>query len=104
MFNNSGNLLDADNWLREIEKKLDLTDCTHEECVVLATHQLIEIARAWWDSFCDSHVDPTDITWNKFTAAFRNHHILEAVMDQTADEFRNLKMGNMKFQEYANKF
>ncbi|XP_072150052.1 uncharacterized protein [Setaria viridis] len=42
--------------------------------------------------------------WNKFATAFRDHHILEAVMDKKANEFRNLKMASMKVQEYAKKF
>ncbi|XP_072146524.1 uncharacterized protein [Setaria viridis] len=103
-FDNSDNPLDADDWLREIEKKLDLTDCMDEECVALATHQLIGTARAWWDSFRDSHVDPMHITWDEFAIAFHEHHIPEVVMDWKADEFCNLKMGNLKVQEYANKF
>ena len=28
----------AEDWLREIEKKLDLTTCTDEECVGVAAH------------------------------------------------------------------
>nr|XP_034586715.1 uncharacterized protein LOC117849260 [Setaria viridis] len=104
MFDNSDYPLDADNWLREIEKKLDLIDCTDKECMVLATHQLIGTACAWWDSFYDSHTDLTHITWEELTEPFHDHHILEAIMDRKADEFHNLKMGNMKVQEYANKF
>jgi hypothetical protein len=30
--------MDADNWLREIEKKLELTEPTEEECVTVAVH------------------------------------------------------------------
>jgi hypothetical protein len=32
--------LDADDWLRVIETKLDLTVYTGEECVAIAAHQL----------------------------------------------------------------
>jgi len=39
--------MDADDWLRMIESKLDLTDCTDEECVVLAVHQLEGTTRSW---------------------------------------------------------
>jgi hypothetical protein len=71
--------MDADNWLREIEKKLELTELTEEECVTVAAHQLIGTASAWWDSYCDSHLDPLHIGWDEFVEAFRSHHILEAV-------------------------
>jgi hypothetical protein len=32
--------LDADDWLRVIETKLDLTVCTGKECVAITAHQL----------------------------------------------------------------
>ena len=35
-----GDPLAAEDWLMEIEKKLDLTTCTDEECVGIAAHQL----------------------------------------------------------------
>jgi hypothetical protein len=30
--------MDADNWLREVEKKLELTELTGEECVTVVAH------------------------------------------------------------------
>jgi hypothetical protein len=38
--------MDADNWMREIEKKLELTKLTEEDCVTMAAHQLICTASA----------------------------------------------------------
>jgi hypothetical protein len=35
-FDHSMDPMDADNWLREIEKKLELTEFTEEECVTVA--------------------------------------------------------------------
>jgi hypothetical protein len=61
--------MDADNWLREIEKKMELTEPTEEECVTVVTHQLIGTASAWWDSYCDSHLDPLHIGWDEFVEA-----------------------------------
>jgi hypothetical protein len=96
--------MDADNWLREIEKKLELTELTEEECVTVAAHQLIGTTSTWWDSYCDSHPDPLHIGWDEFVEAFRDHHIPEAVMDRKADKFRHHKMGGMSVQKYANRF
>jgi iron uptake system EfeUOB component EfeO/EfeM len=94
-FDNSADPMDADNWLREMEKKLELTKLTEEECVTVAAHQLIPTASAWWDSYCDSQLDPLHIGWDEFVEAFRDHQIPEAVMDRKANEFRHLKMGGM---------
>jgi hypothetical protein len=91
-FDHSADLMDANNWLRKIEKKLELTELTEEQCVTVAAHQLISTASVWWDSYCDSHPDPLHIEWDEFVEAFRNHHIPKAVMDRKADDFRHLKM------------
>jgi hypothetical protein len=63
--------MEADDWLRVIETKLDLTNCTDGKCVALAVHQLEGTAKSWWDSYCDSHRDRAHISWEKFARAFR---------------------------------
>ena len=73
----------ADDWLKEMEKKLDLTTFTDDECVGAATHQLIGAARAWWDNFSDSHEDPTNISWDEFAEAFTEYHIPKGIMEST---------------------
>ncbi|CAN6172181.1 unnamed protein product [Urochloa humidicola] len=103
-FDSSSDPLDADDWLKEIEKKLDLTTCTDVECVTFAAHKLTGAARAWWDGYCDSHPDPANISWDEFVEAFTEHHIPEALMDRKAEEFRKLTMGSMTVQEYTHKF
>jgi hypothetical protein len=85
----------AEDWLREMEKKLDLTTCTDEECVGVAAHQLTGAARAWWDGYCDAHDDPGSISW-EFFETFREHHVPEGVMDAKVEEFRNFTQGTLK--------
>ena len=74
-FDHSDDPLQAEDWLRLIEKKLDLTACTDEECVALAAHQLEGTARAWWDNYFYAHENPARISWKDFTEAFRKFHI-----------------------------
>ncbi|WVZ95786.1 hypothetical protein U9M48_041509 [Paspalum notatum var. saurae] len=61
-------------------------------------------ASAWWDSFCATHDDPASITWEEFTLAFREFFVPKEMMMQKAAEFRNLKQGTMRVQEYVNLF
>jgi hypothetical protein len=77
----------AEDWLREIEKKLDLTTCIDKKCVGVAAHQLTSAARAWWDGYCDDHDDPRSISWEEFTKAFSEHHVPEGIMDTKVEEF-----------------
>jgi hypothetical protein len=69
-FSYSDDLLDADDWLRVIETKLDLTICSDKECVAIAVHQLEGPAKSWWNNYTASHPNPTFITWLEFCKAF----------------------------------
>jgi hypothetical protein len=48
IFRGSKEPLDADFWLRTIEKKFDLIQCNDQEKVNYTTHQLRDAAGAWW--------------------------------------------------------
>jgi hypothetical protein len=96
--------MEADDWLRVIETKLDLTNCTDEECVALAVHQLEGTAKSWWDSYYDSHHDPAHISWEEFAGAFREQYVPRQVMIQKAQEFRTMTQGTMKVEEYERHF
>jgi hypothetical protein len=46
-FSYSEDPMDADDWHKIIETKLDLADCNDEECVAIAVHQLEGPAKSW---------------------------------------------------------
>ena len=50
-FSSSTEPMHADDWLRAIGKKLDITQCIDRERVLFASHQLNEPASEWWDNF-----------------------------------------------------
>ena len=77
-----------------MEKKLDLTTCSNEECVGIIAHQLTSGARAWWYSYCDTHANPVHISWEEFIEAFHEHHMPEDVMDAKVGEFHNISQGS----------
>jgi hypothetical protein len=66
-------LVDADDWLKFIEKKLQVIQCGNQERVLLASHQLEGPAADWWDAYEDAHEEPDNINWNEFKAAFMRH-------------------------------
>ncbi|MGL6082369.1 MAG: hypothetical protein ACRC4N_07805, partial [Gammaproteobacteria bacterium] len=96
--------VEADDWLRVIERKLLITQCSDHEKVLYATHQMEGIAAEWWENFCAAHEAPQNITWEEFSAAFRQYHVPEGIMDLKKDEFRALKQGGMSVTDYLNKF
>jgi hypothetical protein len=53
--------MDADDWLKSVEKKLQVIQCNNREKVLLASHQLSGPAADWWDTYVEAHEEPESI-------------------------------------------
>jgi hypothetical protein len=69
-------LMDADDWLKSVEKKLQVVQCNNSQKVLLASHQLSSPAADRWDAYVEAHNEPGIINWLEFRAAFYAHHVL----------------------------
>jgi hypothetical protein len=47
--------MDADDWLKSIEKKLQVVQYNNREKVLLASHQLSGLTVDWWDAYVEAH-------------------------------------------------
>src|SRR5438128_6054227 len=47
--------LDVDDWLKVMESKLLISQCSYREKVLFATHQLIGSAANWWTTYAAAH-------------------------------------------------
>jgi hypothetical protein len=92
--------MDADDWLKIIEKKLQIVQCNNQEKVLLASHQLIGPATDWWDAYTEAHEEPNNINWNEFNVVFHSHHVPQGIMKLKKKEFQDLKQGCMTVSEY----
>jgi hypothetical protein len=63
------------DWLKSIEKKLQVVQCNNHEKVLLASHQLSDPTADWWDAYVEAHEEPKSINWPEFRAAFHAHHV-----------------------------
>jgi hypothetical protein len=70
-------LMDANDWLKSIEKKLQVVQCNNRQKVLLASHQLSGPTADWWDAYVEAHVEPESINSPEFRAAFCAHHVLQ---------------------------
>ena len=96
--------LEADDWLKAIEKKLLIAQCSDKEKVLFAAHQLFGPSADWWDAYCSAHPNVEAITWNEFKTSFRTHFIPTGLMMLKRKEFTELKQGSMTVTEYLNRF
>jgi hypothetical protein len=69
-FSHSVEPMDADDWLKTVEKKLQVVQFNNREKVLLASHQLTGPATDWWDAYVEAHEEPDTINWNEFKKAF----------------------------------
>jgi hypothetical protein len=79
--------IDADDWLKSIEKKLQVVQCNNHEKVLLASHQLSGPAADWWDAYVEAHEEPESINWPEFRAALHAHHVPQGVIKVKKKEF-----------------
>jgi hypothetical protein len=90
--------MDVDDWLKTIEKKLEVVQRTNRERVLFAAHQLVGPAVDWWDAYVET------ISWQEFKNNFRTHHVPLGVMKLKMKEFEDLKQGSMSVSEYVTRF
>ena len=85
-FSHTSDPLQADDWLRAVERQLDIAQC--REHVLYAAGQLRGAALDWWESHRIQ--DREAFTWIQFWERFRSHNVPAGVM-KTKKEFLALK-------------
>jgi hypothetical protein len=98
-FSSSPNPLQGDDWLKTVDKMLNIAQFTDREKVLYASGRLTGPDADWWDSNRAAHVAVNTITWAEFPTYFRNYHIPTGMM-KIKKEFLSLKEGNMTVSEY----
>jgi hypothetical protein len=96
--------MEAKDWLKRVEKKLVIAQCTDREKVLFAVHQLYGTATNWLETYCNTHANVDTIMWNEFKAHFRTHYVPHGTMKLKKKEFTDLKQGSMSVTEYLNSF
>jgi len=62
VFTHAADPLEAEDWLKAVEKMLTVTQCTDREKVLYASGRLQGTASAWWDAYVAAHATPDAIT------------------------------------------
>jgi hypothetical protein len=94
----------AKDWLKGVEKKLIIAQCTDREKVLFAAHQLYGTTTNWWETYCNTHENVNTIMWNEFKSCFHTHNVPHGTMKLKKKEFTALKQGSMTGNEYLNSF
>jgi hypothetical protein len=62
VFSHSADPMDAEDWLRTVERELHTAQCNDREKVLHSPRQLRGAAHSWWESYLATHADPEAIT------------------------------------------
>jgi hypothetical protein len=54
-FSQAKDPMEVEDWLKSIEKKLEIAQCADLEKVLFATHQPFGTAAEWWETYRNSH-------------------------------------------------
>jgi hypothetical protein len=54
--------MDAEDWLKSVEKKLEIAQCSDREKVLFMAHQLFGTVTDWWETYCNPHPNIEAIT------------------------------------------
>ncbi|MQM05537.1 hypothetical protein Taro_038349 [Colocasia esculenta] len=91
---------EAENWQEEIERIIQVMQCTNREKVVLTTFQFTKDARAWWKATSAHLPNVAELEWARFLEIFRGKYFSERVKEKKAAEFAALKQKGMSVAEY----
>jgi hypothetical protein len=92
--------IEADDWLRTMEKKLEIARTDEADKVPFVTHYLEGPAAIWWDNTKLTWPAAEEISWEKFKDLFRKDHIPTGIMKVKQREFLALTLGNMTVGDY----
>jgi hypothetical protein len=104
MFAHSYDPMDAEDWLRTVERELLIAQCDDREKVLYGPRLLRGAAQSWWESYLATHANPDTITREEFRGSFRQYHVPAGLMTVKKEEFLALKQGSSSVSEYRDRF
>jgi hypothetical protein len=87
VFAHSSDPMDAEDWLRAVERELHTAQCDDREKVLYGPRLLRGV-----------------INWEEFRNNFRQYHVPAGLMTVKKEEFLALKQGSMSISEYRDRF
>ncbi|WMV08911.1 hypothetical protein MTR67_002296 [Solanum verrucosum] len=96
---------DPQNFIDEVKKVFEVMQVTGNDRVESAPYQLKNVAHIWYIQWKENRgTDVAPITWDCFSGNFMDMFFPRELREAKAQEFMNLRQGNMAFQEYGLKF
>uniref|UniRef100_A0A2N9GSP6 Reverse transcriptase domain-containing protein n=1 Tax=Fagus sylvatica TaxID=28930 RepID=A0A2N9GSP6_FAGSY len=98
-FKGSKDPLEADNWLKELDRLFKAMNVRDEKRVTLAVFMLKGDALEWWESTERIHEGGV-VSWQQFVDLFRKMYFPDSLRLQKEVEFIRIEQGNQSVYEY----
>ena len=93
---------DPQDFIDQIQRALEVMHVFGVETVELAAYRLKGEAILWYEDWKRSRgIDALPASWEEFKMAFIDHYLPYEVREARADQFLNLRQGNMSVREYS---
>ena len=102
-FKGSADPVEANAWLKEMEKAFELVGAGAEQKTKFASYFLKGEANYWWES-TRALEGGEFITWDRFTELFLEKYFPRYMKNQMEIQFLNLTQGDLTVAEYEAKF
>ncbi|XP_061369407.1 uncharacterized protein LOC133312245, partial [Gastrolobium bilobum] len=94
-----------ENWIRDMEKLYEVTNCPENMKISIGSFYLKEEADSWWSTVKTGYIAEEGFNWEIFKERVRNRFYPDAIKWQKQEEFARFRMaGKMTVQEYTDKF
>ena len=104
-FTDSSITEDPENFIEELKKVFDIMPVVDAVRVELATYQLKNVARTWFDQWKDVRDDDAPhSSWAYFQEAFLGRFFLRELEEAKVRKFFTLKKDSFRVYEYRLKF
>jgi hypothetical protein len=104
VFAHSSDPMDAEDWLRTVERELHTAQCDDREKDLYGLLLLRGADQSWWESYLANHANLDTITWVEFKDNFCQYHVPVGLMTVKKEVFLALKQGPMSVSEYRDRF
>ncbi|KAH7560885.1 hypothetical protein JRO89_XS10G0133500 [Xanthoceras sorbifolium] len=104
-FEGTTNLLDVEEWLRELERVFSFMNCTNDQKIACVVFMLKGDADHRWEMMNRAHNVPANpITWVRFKEIFNQKYFTEELRNEKEKKFILLTQGTKSLVEYERKF
>ncbi|XP_050233342.1 uncharacterized protein LOC126681830 [Mercurialis annua] len=103
-FGGTTDLVEAEEWLRNTERVLDIIECTLEQKIKYVVSLFKKDDLDWWETVPGSGNRPLTLTWDDFLRKFGERYMPPVYRHKKKIKFMELKQNELSVSDYKLQF